>query len=509
MSFRATVRVAAAAIALSAAANVAAPAGAVPSRSGVHHPVNGGVLLSEWDGTARSPGWVRAENQRPGTEQWKLTSRSDVAFIEGYARTTSATPGTEVALYVNTAAATFVAEVYRMGWYGGDRGRLVWESGEVTGIRQSVPVRDRRTGLARADWTPSLTVPIGDDWLPGNYLVKLVSLGGDQTYVPLTVRDDSAVAQLLVLNAVTTWQAYNRWGGCSLYSCRGVKGLTRAVKVSFDRPYDRNVTRGAGQFLENELPLVAFAEEQGIDLAYATSIDLHQNPNIVTSVKGILSLGHDEYYSTAMRGALVNARSAGRNLAFFGANAVYRHIRLEPASDAVADRVVVNYRRRRLDPARFTQPSEVTLNWRAKGKPEAGLVGIQYACPLRSADLVVRDPSHWIWSGTGVVRGTRLRGLIGVEADALGWGTPSKLDLLSASPIRCGRRTVIARTSYYSTSAGAGVFATGTIRWICALDPTPCSAQSATATVRIATANVLAAFSAGPAGLTHPSAGRR
>ena len=41
----------------------------------------------------------------------------------------------------------------------------------------------------------------------------------------------------------------------------------------------------------------------------------------------MITLGHDEYWSTAMRAAATAARDRGANLAFLGGNEVYRHIR--------------------------------------------------------------------------------------------------------------------------------------------------------------------------------------
>jgi hypothetical protein len=83
--------------------------------------------------------------------------------------------------------------------------------------------------------------------------------------------------------------------------------------------------------------------------------------------------------------------------------------------------------------------------------------------------------------------------------------SPSNLDLLSASPITCRGRRETARTGYYSASSGAGVFAAGTIWWVCAIDATYCSEPANVHAVSTATANVLAAFAEGPAGRSHPS----
>ncbi len=62
---------------------------------------------------------------------------------------------------------------------------------------------------------------VDEDWPVGSYLLKLVASTGQQRWVPLTVRDDASTATYVIENAVTTWQAYNRWGGCSLYHVSG------------------------------------------------------------------------------------------------------------------------------------------------------------------------------------------------------------------------------------------------------------------------------------------------
>lgn len=457
--------------------------------------------------TAR-PGWVAAENAREGSDGWRITQRDPFGWVEGYARTTSVRPGTPLELRVDTASPSYTVEAYRMGWYGGRRGRLVWASDPQPGVRQPPPIVDPATGLAEARWSVTTTVPVGADWPPGAYLLKLVSSAGGSSYVPVTVRDDTARADLLIVDSVATWQAYNPWGGCSLYACPGLKAVPRAVRVSFDRPYARTYNDGSADFLDHELPVIALAEELGLDVAYATSLDLHEEPDLAARYRGVVSTGHDEYYSRRMRDSLVNARDRGVNLAFLGANAVYRHIRFEPAGDGTPDRILVNHRDGR-DPIVATDPGEATIEWRKQGAPEAALVGIQYLCAGVSADLVVADAGHWVWAGTGLADGQVLPGLIGNEADGVAAGSsPANLDRLASSPIRCNGGAQTAVTSYYSHPSGAGVFASGTIWWVCALDTGLCTEPVVQGPVRAATANVLRAFAAGPAGTAHPSKGR-
>jgi hypothetical protein len=450
---------------------------------------------------------IVAENARPGTAAWRV-DEAGRRRVEGYADTTSAQRGDTVTLFVSTAAPTWDVTAYRMGWYGGDMGRQVWQSPPQKGHVQAAPSLNSTTHTADARWAPSLRVTIGEDWLPGDYLLVLRSSDGGGHFVPLTVRDDASKAALVIVNAVTTWQAYNTWGGCSLYVCPGLKKVPRATVVSFDRPYDHGFNQGSADFLDHELSLVALAEQLGLDVTYVTDVDLDRDPGLVKRHTGLVSLGHDEYYSSRMRQALVDGRDAGVNLAFFGANALYRRIRLEPSPDGRARRLEVNYRSMR-DPAAAKDPMAATIQWRLAplNKPEAAVVGIQYACSPVSADLRVVDPTAWVYAGTGVVAGTLLPNVVGNEYDRVFSGpfTPANLEVLAHSPLTCRGKADSGDMAYYSTASGAGVFASGSIHWICSIDGLCPTTPEAANIVRQITQNVLVGFADGPAGTAHPS----
>jgi N,N-dimethylformamidase beta subunit-like, C-terminal len=451
---------------------------------------------------------IVAENSRPGTADWRIAPNGSGSRIEGYADTTSARRGDIVSLFVSTPSATWGVTAYRMGWYGGDMGREVWRSPPVQGRVQGAPTVNPVTHTAEARWSPSLKVTIGDDWLPGDYLLVLRSSDGAAHDVPLTVRDDDSNAALVVVNAVTTWQAYNTWGGCSLYVCPGIKGATRATVVSFDRPYARSFNDGSADFLDHELSLVALTEQLGLDATYVTDVDLDRDPSLVKRHRGLVSLGHDEYYSSAMRGALVDGRDAGVNLAFLGANALYRRIRLEASWDGRPRRLEVNYRTMK-DPAAAKDPKAATVQWRLPplNAPEAAVVGVQYACSPVSADLRVVDPSAWVFAGTGVTASTTLPNVVANEYDRVfpGSFTPANLEVLAHSPLTCRGKADFADMAYYAAPSGAGVFASGTIHWICSIDGLCPTTPAAASIVRQVTANVLVTFAAGPAGALHPS----
>ena len=77
---------------------------------------------------------------------------------------------------------------------------------------------------------------------------------------------------------------------------------------------------------------------------------------MLAGAHGYVSLGHDEYWTPAMRRAVSDARDAGTNLAFLGANTMYWRIRLNERATGPA-RVVVGYRDdAHLDPLREKRP---------------------------------------------------------------------------------------------------------------------------------------------------------
>src|SRR3954471_20024224 len=69
---------------------------------------------------------IVAENLEQGTTRWDITP-PDKPAIEGYASETSVAPGQSFHLHVNPGSPNdrYRIYVYRIGWYGGDGGRLV------------------------------------------------------------------------------------------------------------------------------------------------------------------------------------------------------------------------------------------------------------------------------------------------------------------------------------------------------------------------------------------------
>jgi hypothetical protein len=426
--------------------------------------------------TARPGNPIQAENTLPGTRAWYGTPAPPNA-VDAYASEVSARPGQPIHLHVATEpAAAYRIEIYRLGWYGGTGGRLIGCSPSCNGSRQGVPRPnpgpDSGSGLLKLDWPVTDTIKLGRDWVSGYYYVNVVLANGASLgtvrHVPIVVlAGRNRPSEILAQAPVNTWQAYNAWGGMSLYT---KPGTLEGSHVSFDRPYDI-VHQGPGNW---ELSAVRFLERNGYDVSYTTDLDTDRDPASLLRHALVMTLGHDEYWTHAMRDAFEAARDAGVNLAFLGANTGYWQIRYEDGR-----RTLVEYRHPELDPERDPSLKTTTFRELTPPRPECTLLGVAYGQLGDSNDYTVNadalsDP--WFKS-TGFTPGSTLHGLVGYEWDGLQPGCdvppvtvffhsehehgtpPVEGTLWNADAVR------------YTAPSGARVFAAGSFQFTWGLDP--------------------------------------
>ncbi len=448
---------------------------------------------------------IALENLHLGTVRWQIPGdKAASTQIQAYAGATSVFPGQKLAFYVSTQkeGTSYSVSIYRMGWYGGEGARLMklqyglfaHAQGYYDSIARSLIGCDLcrvnlGTGLVEANWQPSYSLVIPSDWTTGVYLAKFTDVHGMQTYAPFDVRGNS-YSQYIVVTSDTTYAAYNDWGGYSLYNAVDSVNLAekaklpRAIKVSFDRPYDG--ARGSGQVLQFEINAIRWMERQGYDLSYISDIDLHVYPAQLLQHRAYLSLGHDEYWTKEMRDGVEFARDHGVSLAFLGANAAYWQMRFEPDNVGTPNRTVVSYKvltsnhDLSLDPFYGRDNSRVTTLWRdpVLARPENALVGIMYS-------NLTHQQLGFPWqldSGakTSLLDGTGLQphrlygcGVVGYEWDHIfaNGATPEGLHVLGRSNTKDNEnKPDFSNTTFYVASSGALVFATGSIYWTSALD---------------------------------------
>ena len=448
-----------------------------------------------------------SENSLVGDPDWEIRHLGSPHAIEGYAGAASVLTGESFPLFVSTTSSGFRASAFRLGWYGGTGARKVWQSGPLRGHRQRAASLVGTTNTVQTDWDPAIEVPT-DDWPPGAYLLRLDADSGAQRYIPVTVRSASTAGKVVIKNCVATWQAYNTWGGYDLYTGPGSSYAARSLAVSLDRPYDAN---GAAMFLTYERNVVKLAERMGLPLAYLTGMDIAADPHLLDGASALISPGHDEYWTPAERAHVTAARDAGVNLAFLGANAMFRRTRLD-ATALGADRLVICYKTSYpRDPMFGVQDALVTSDWREPPRPdpESSLIGTLYEGYPAVASYVVAAPDSWVFAGTGVAAGARFGNLVGVEYDRVNpaYPVPRPIQVLSHSPLVCQGAASFGDSAYYTHAGGAGVFNAGTMRWVEAIfGDRPHGISGTTSSfVQQVTANVLRAFADGPAAGTHPA----
>lgn len=398
--------------------------GAVAAVSGCESP---GAIGS---GTRRDPERIRRENRQAGTRDWMLThtridkpTRYRCPWIEGYCSHTSLRAGDVLSFFVSTnPASDFTLDIYRMGYYGGAGGRLVQSLGPLKGKPQPDPSIGAKR-LRDCRWEPCATLRIPTDWTSGVYLGKLTEQRSQlQSYVVFIVRDDRP-ADFLFQCSDHTWSAYNRWPSqFSLYDDGKNEWYWGGnVQISFNRPYgrycqifDAPLSQGSGEFLLWEYPIAYWLESQGYDVTYISNQDTHSDPTGLLRAKGLLSVGHDEYWSIEMYRHVQAAVQAGVHVAFLSGNTCCGRIELSPDSNGVPNRVFE--RVGVFGPPGGTREFVAMQSLRHERPYANELVGAHSTGPVTGgADWVCQLPEHWLFADTGMKRGDSIPGLVGWE----------------------------------------------------------------------------------------------
>jgi hypothetical protein len=363
---------------------------------------------------------IQTENALPGVQSWNGPGTS---LVEMYASQIGILPGEQIDVHVNTKpAARYRISVYRLGWYGGAGGRLMTCVPSCGGSKQGQPQIPAWTNAVdgpplQPNWPVTDVIHTGTDWPSGYYELRTEltsgSDAGSGTTTFAIVHDPVAArgSQILVQVPVNTWQAYNQWGGKSLYDFEG----PRARRVSFDRPWGKY----ANSPLWWEIQLVRFLEREGYDVSYQTDVDTDANPDSLLRHRLVMTAGHDEYWTRNMRDAFDVALSAGTNLAFMGANTAYMQVRYEDGG-----RTIVAYKDTTLDPEQDPSLKTVMFRQLDPTRPECMIEGVQHRWqpPHQNGphDYTVVAPADDPWlANTGLAPGSVIADVVGDEWDAL------------------------------------------------------------------------------------------
>jgi hypothetical protein len=422
---------------------------------------------------------IQKENRRAGTRSWSLDQTAIPGGIEGYASEVSVRPGQRVRFHVSTRpAARYRIVLYRLGWYGGAGARIVacipaGCNRDRRGKARRTPRPARGTGLVQAKWPVTDTFRFPRTAVSGYYLAKLeLTRGryhGKVTYVPLILRaSPSRRSTILVQASVNTWQAFNFWGGKSLYPNSSTR-RTPANHVSFNRPY----TALQAVPITWEIGLLRFLEREGYDVSYTTDVDTDRNPSELRRHRLVISSGYGQFWSRRMRDAFETARNRGTNLAFFGADIADSQIRYKHGR-----RTIVAYRDARKDPILSPALKTVRFGELVPPRPQCELLGVSYTAaqaandPPRSYGVnpdALGDP--W-FLGTGFTATSQLPDSVGYIWDTVvpGCAVPPLTVLFRYQGLDGHGKPTSAAVVRYTAPSGARVFSTGSLYFVWGLD---------------------------------------
>ncbi len=355
---------------------------------------------------------------------WMLHPAQAATTFEAYTSVTSAKPGETLRFFARDPAGSTllptscVLEVSRFG-----APDLTVLHTTIAVYKQSVP-SDASVNGCRWPAVYSLVVPT--TWRTGLYYASF-GTGAKACYVPFVVRPAQrrAGVNVLVQIPVNTVQAYNNYGGKSLYDFNSTGGV-RASSVSFDRPL---IDPKAYGFDGWTATFVHWLEAKGYGVDYCTSIDLHREGATLLSsgYKLFMTAGHDEYWSLPMRQNLDAFVAAGGNAAILSGCTSYWQVRFADSTN----RSLVCYKSA-ADPS--TNPATKTINWRSltPSNPENSTFGLSFfkgaswtsSYPRPQTPFVVRQPAHWAFAGLSFSQGASFgAGYVGYETDAADFRT--------------------------------------------------------------------------------------
>jgi len=457
----------------------------------------------------------RPEFAYEGTRPWQIQARSEPGrLIEGYASAPSYFPGDTLKLAVSTTASSYSATIWRVSGNAPVDSPFVRVAtiASAPGQQQAAPVIDPATKMVRAPWAWTTTFAIPAGWPSGMYLVRLDSAEGAQSYVPFVLRSRSAT-KFLVVSSALNWQAYNDWGGSSVYVTRigdPLPGVRRALGVSFDRPYAHG--GGAGQVFFLELPFISWIERQGLDVSFTTDYNLSIDPQNQPLPGTVIFNGHDEYWGVPLYDWLDAHVTAGDiGVAMLAADTGYWPISFGPGSpDGPRDFVCLKdgpVPQAFLPPGQTPEPVDTagatpapgdiedranTPGYQALGPggPYVGsfmdepLFGVRYrgiTSVLGRYSILASGADPRLLDGTGLTANGSLGFIAGGEVDGvypfaewwgpLGGAYDHRFATAGQVPGRASWSRWTADAVWRELPSGGRVFSAGTFYWGWALDP--------------------------------------
>ena len=455
------------------------------------------------------PNPIVCENLMQGDTGWDINGSGDPS-IQGFATNMSVNTGETVFFKVNTDAASYYLDIYRMGYYGGSGARKIATVNPSASLPQIQPpcLTEVSTRLVDCgNWEVSASWDVPSAAVSGIYIARLVRPDtGGASHIVFVVRKDANRSDILFKTSDETWQAYNPFGGSSFQGGDATWNLAdRAFQVSYNRPFSTRAFDPSAWFFGAEYALVRWLEANGFDVSYFGGIDAAARGDLILNHRVLLSAGQDEYVSGPQRTNLEAARDAGVSLAFFSGGESFWKTKWDNSIDdpRTPFRTLTCYKEtlnagapNPVDPLtwtgawrdpRFSPPSD-------GAHPENALTGSLFMVNTSDASLSIKVPAEdgrmRFWRNTSLATlpegqtADLPSGTLGLKwaADVDNGFRPAGLVSLSTATYTLndgllldygaifGAGSATHHVSLYRAPSGAMVFSSGTARWSWGLD---------------------------------------
>jgi len=267
--------------------------------------------------------------------------------VWGYAGAISYRPGDTLRLHAMASAPEAHLTITRDG--------LSPQTVLETRIPTSFAATPADCSVKGCGWPVAFEAVIPQDWPTGVYTVTL-DIEGHSSEGLFVLKPAAPTAKLAIVLTTGTWCAYNDWGGSNHYQgLTGPSGRDFAAEVSLLRPWATGFVRwpadapripfasplltrpryphmeyarakgiskkyASSGWAAFERPFALWCEAEGIALDYYAQHDLHADPGCLDGYGRIAIVGHDEYWTWAMRDHLDAWLDRGGQLARYGGN---------------------------------------------------------------------------------------------------------------------------------------------------------------------------------------------
>ena len=290
-------------------------------------------------------------------------------------------------------------------------------------------------------------IRLGSNWPSGAYVARL-SWGPHADYAPFVLRPSRlGDAPVLVVEPTNTWHAYDDVDGDSWYLDPAVHVIDLTNPFAASRVNGKPVPAGLPeQFQRFDVGFLRWYWHSGYRADFISDDDLERisSARQLSGYRLIVFAGHEEYVTSHTFDLITAYRNDGGNLAFLSANNFFYKVKV--SGNTMTGRIP----------------------WRNVGRPEAALVGAQYAgwnegnYPNRPYRITNTAAAPWLFEGTGLHDGSSV-GNYGIEVDEPSSASPPHTHVLAVIPNELGPGKPAEMTIY--TRGRSTVFDAGAINF--------------------------------------------